>query len=185
MISSRFRGPLGVQIIGGARAWIASGPRHGGGFRASLRLFVKSERGPQACKHVRHQSHLDPRHRLVHAARSPWVSGLQPRQLHLIDEPGLSVYAVVAYGRRHRTLDGQAVGQFFPTILATGSLIPLECYEIFERPRPLRVAILLVNIVIVIYLIANRDKLTWVHLRHGSKVGVQAHETGDDSSQRR
>jgi uncharacterized membrane protein (DUF2068 family) len=41
------------------------------------------------------------------------------------------------------------------TVVATASLVPLEVYEIFRHPRPLRVALLVVNLAIVWYLAAR------------------------------
>ena len=41
------------------------------------------------------------------------------------------------------------------TVIATGSLVPLEIYEIVRHPRPLRVAVLVVNVAIVWYLAAR------------------------------
>ena len=41
----------------------------------------------------------------------------------------------------------------YMTIISTGSLLPIEVYEIFVRPSWARVLILLVNIAIVVYLI--------------------------------
>ena len=38
------------------------------------------------------------------------------------------------------------------TVIATGSLVPLEMYEVVRHPRPLRVAVLVVNLAIVWYL---------------------------------
>jgi len=43
------------------------------------------------------------------------------------------------------------------TIGATGSLIPLELYEIVRAPRPLRMVILLVNIAVVGYLWQRKE----------------------------
>ena len=39
------------------------------------------------------------------------------------------------------------------TIIATGSLIPFEIYEIFNRPSPIKFATFVVNVFVVIYLI--------------------------------
>lgn len=39
------------------------------------------------------------------------------------------------------------------TVIATGSLIPLELYEVFHRPSLIRIGVLLINIAIVVYLI--------------------------------
>jgi uncharacterized membrane protein (DUF2068 family) len=43
------------------------------------------------------------------------------------------------------------------TIGATGSLIPLEIYEIVREPRPLRILILVLNIGVVIYLFRRKE----------------------------
>jgi uncharacterized membrane protein (DUF2068 family) len=43
------------------------------------------------------------------------------------------------------------------TIGATGSLIPIEVYEIIRQPGPLRVVILALNIVVVGYLYRRRE----------------------------
>jgi uncharacterized membrane protein (DUF2068 family) len=43
------------------------------------------------------------------------------------------------------------------TIGATGSLIPIEVYEIVREPRPLRVIILLINIAVVVYLFKRKE----------------------------
>lgn len=41
------------------------------------------------------------------------------------------------------------------TVIVTGSLIPLEIYELLKRVRMLKIVILIVNVAIVIYLIAR------------------------------
>ena len=41
------------------------------------------------------------------------------------------------------------------TVVATGSLIPLELYEIIRRPTALRVAALVANILVVVYLVVR------------------------------
>jgi uncharacterized membrane protein (DUF2068 family) len=43
------------------------------------------------------------------------------------------------------------------TIGATSSLIPIEVYEIVREPRPLRIAILLLNTGVVIYLFKRKE----------------------------
>jgi uncharacterized membrane protein (DUF2068 family) len=43
------------------------------------------------------------------------------------------------------------------TIIATSSLIPIEVYEIVREPRLLRIAVLLANIAIVVYLYRRRE----------------------------
>jgi uncharacterized membrane protein (DUF2068 family) len=44
------------------------------------------------------------------------------------------------------------------TVIATASLVPLEVYEIVRHPRPLRVAVLVVNLAIVWYLAARLQR---------------------------
>lgn len=43
------------------------------------------------------------------------------------------------------------------TIVATSSLIPIEVYEIVLRPRPIRVVVLVVNVIVVAYLWRRHD----------------------------
>jgi len=43
------------------------------------------------------------------------------------------------------------------TIGATSSLLPIELYEIFREPRPLRILILLVNVAVVVYLYRRKE----------------------------
>jgi len=46
------------------------------------------------------------------------------------------------------------------TIVATAGLIPLEVYEIFHRPGPLKVLVLLINLAVVAYLIFEVRRLS-------------------------
>ncbi len=175
MILSRLRGPLGVQIIGVLKLVTATlGVAVGIGL---FRLF-KSDVA-SSLEHIIRNLHLDPENRFIHGAIS-WISGLQPRQLHLI-EAGTFFYVTLHTFEGIGLLAGKRWGAFL-TIVATGSLIPLECYEICERPRPLRIVVLVVNLGILIYLIANRNKLSRIHLRTRSKPGGLAHTTGDEVS---
>ncbi len=167
MILSRLRGPLGVQIIGVLKLVTAMlGLAVGFGLFRLFRSDV-AESLEQLIRHLR----LDPENRLVQRVIS-WISRLQPRQLHLI-EAGALFYATLHAFEGTGLLMGKRWGAFL-TIIATSSLIPLECYEIYERPRPLRIAVLVINVGIAIYLIANRDKLSRVHLRR------RHHDTGHD-----
>lgn len=43
------------------------------------------------------------------------------------------------------------------TIVATGSLIPLEVYEIAREPHPLRFLVLVANLAIVVYLVKRKE----------------------------
>jgi uncharacterized membrane protein (DUF2068 family) len=39
------------------------------------------------------------------------------------------------------------------TVIATGSLIPIESYEIYRHPSVIKVLVLLINIAVVVYLV--------------------------------
>jgi uncharacterized membrane protein (DUF2068 family) len=39
------------------------------------------------------------------------------------------------------------------TVIITSSLVPLEVYEIFRHPRPIKVLVLVINVAIVVYLV--------------------------------
>jgi uncharacterized membrane protein (DUF2068 family) len=158
LIANRFRGSLGVQIIGVLKLTTAAlGLAVGFGL---FRLF-KSDVAASLEQIIR-RLRLDPENRLIHGAIS-WISGLQPKQLHLI-EVGTFFYATLHTIEGIGLLAGKRWGAYL-TILATSSLIPLECYEIYQRPRPLRFTVLAINLAIVIYLLANRDKLTRIDRR--------------------
>jgi uncharacterized membrane protein (DUF2068 family) len=43
------------------------------------------------------------------------------------------------------------------TVIATGSLVPIEIYEILREPHLVRVLILIANVAIVVYLARRRD----------------------------
>lgn len=43
------------------------------------------------------------------------------------------------------------------TIIATGSLIPIEVYEIWRAPHPTRVIVLIVNVGVIVYLWRRTD----------------------------
>jgi len=164
LISTPLGGSLGIRIIGVLKLVTASlGVAVGFGM---FRLF-KSDVS-QTLEHIIRHIHLDPENLLVHRLIS-WISGLQPRQLHLI-EAGTFFYASLHTIEGIGLLRGMRWGAWL-TIIATSSLIPLECYEIYERPRPLRIAVLVVNLGIAIYLIVNRNKLTRVHLRARKDAG--------------
>jgi uncharacterized membrane protein (DUF2068 family) len=103
---------------------------------------------------------LDPENRLVH-----WLinrlAGIDRKQLHLL-EVGTIAYAILHVVEGIGILRGKRWGGVL-IILATSSLIPVECYELYQRLSIPRVVALAVNAGIVIYLIVNRDRLLRGH----------------------
>jgi uncharacterized membrane protein (DUF2068 family) len=112
--------------------------------RASLELLIRFVR-------------LDPDNALVHAVIER-LAGIDHRRLLWI-EAGTIGYAILHTIEGIGILRGKKWGGLL-IILATGSLIPLECYEIVRRPGLVRIAALVLNLGIVVYLIVNRRKLT-------------------------
>ena len=54
----------------------------------------------------------------------------------------------------------------FLTVISTAGLIPLELYELFHLPTPIRAILLLVNLAVVAYLIFEIRRLS--HAKHAS-----------------
>ena len=86
------------------------------------------------------------------------LAGIDRKQLTWI-EAGTIGYAILHTIEGIGILRGKRWGGLL-IILATSSLIPVECYEILRRPSLVRITALLLNLGIVVYLIVNRRKLT-------------------------
>ena len=99
---------------------------------------------------------LDPENAFIHAVIAR-LAGLDPVQ-QLWIEAGTFAYAVLHVVEGVGILKGKRWGGVL-IIMATCSLIPIECYEIVRRRSPLRVIALAVNLAIVVYLIAQRGRL--------------------------
>jgi uncharacterized membrane protein (DUF2068 family) len=112
--------------------------------RTNLELFIRFVR-------------LDPDNELIHTLIQQ-LSSLDHKRLLLI-EAGTVSYAILHTIEGIGILRGKRWGGFL-IIVATSSLIPLECYEILRRRSLARIAALILNVGIVIYLIVNRRKLT-------------------------
>jgi uncharacterized membrane protein (DUF2068 family) len=112
--------------------------------RASLELLLRFLR-------------LDPDNAIVHAVVER-LAGLDRRRLLWI-EAGTIGYAILHVIEGIGILRGKRWGGLL-IILATSSLIPLECYEILRRRSLVRITALVLNLGIVVYLVVNRRKLT-------------------------
>jgi uncharacterized membrane protein (DUF2068 family) len=93
---------------------------------------------------------LDPDNHVIHTAIS-WVTGIDRKHLRLI-EAGTFFYAAL------HTVEG--LGLIFRqrwagylTVIATSSLLPVEAYEIWKGAHPAKIAVLVFNLAIVIYLV--------------------------------
>ncbi len=98
---------------------------------------------------------VDPNNHYIHKAISK-VSNVSPRQLREFSV-GSFVYAVVYAIEGYGLLRRKRWGEYF-TVISTGLLIPLEIYEIFKRPTPMRFGVFALNVAILIYLIVQIRK---------------------------
>jgi uncharacterized membrane protein (DUF2068 family) len=106
--------------------------------------------------------HLDPENRLVHAAAEK-VAGIDQARLRALGAGSFfyalleSVEGVGLIRRRHWAE--------YLTVIATGSLLPLEVIELSHKISVIRVGVFLANIAILVYLL--------VMLRRGRKVDAR------------
>ena len=103
---------------------------------------------------------LDPENAFIHSLISGLVS-LDPKHVVWI-ELGTVIYAILHTIEGIGILRGRRWGGVL-IILATSSLIPVECYEIVRRRSFVRIIALTLNLAIVAYLIVQRGSL------HGKK----------------
>ncbi len=96
--------------------------------------------------------HLDPENRLIQPIITQ-VSGLDRKRLEAIGA-GTLFYAVLhAIEGTGLLLRRNWAG--YLTVVITGSLLPVEVYELMRKPTAVRVAVLLTNLGIVIYLVVK------------------------------
>jgi uncharacterized membrane protein (DUF2068 family) len=105
-----------------------------------------------ALEHYVSRLHLDPENRLVHETLEH-VAGLNRRQIRAL---GLGTFFYAALHLVEGTgLLFRRLWAGYLTVIASGSLLPLEIFEIARKATALRIAVLVVNAVIVIYLVAK------------------------------
>jgi uncharacterized membrane protein (DUF2068 family) len=93
---------------------------------------------------------LDPDNRYIHMAIN-WVSGLDHKHLRAI-QAGTFVYAFL------HLLEGTGLllrkrWAGILTVIISGSFVPLEAYEVVEKYNHIKLAVLIVNAGIVVYLV--------------------------------
>jgi uncharacterized membrane protein (DUF2068 family) len=101
-------------------------------------------------KHWVHAVRIDPENKYIHAGISK-VTGLNERTLRDIS------FGTFAYGTLF-LIEGTGLllrkrWAEYLTVISTTGLLPLEVYELFHRPRPAKVIVLVANVLIVIYLV--------------------------------
>lgn len=114
--------------------------------------------------HLSNEGHLA--HRIVET-----VTKLNPANIKVFFALSL-VYAAVRFIEAYGLWRLRAWAEWFGII--SGSIyVPIEVYEIFQKPTIFRVLILLVNIAIVIYLYSFRKEQKHVHKIHESRMAAE------------
>lgn len=171
MINSSRPRHVGLRIIGvlklfsGATALLVGF----GVFR-----FLAHDPGPHAERVIIHLG-LDPNNHIIHGLIS-WLTGIDRSQLRAL-EVGTFFYATLHTVEGTGLILGYHWAEYL-VIVATGSLIPFELYEIARRLSPIRIGILVVNVAIVIYLVRTlrkdrQERLRAASVDHG-RAGVEA-----------
>ena len=139
---------LGLRVVGAMK--LASGLVLGA---AGLGLFrLMDQDGGEALGHLVARLHLDPDDRLVHGALAR-LAGLDREHLEAIGV-GTLFYALLHLVEGTGLVLRRRWAEYL-TVVATGSLLPLEFYEVARKFRVLRVGVLAINLAIVAYVIAR------------------------------
>ena len=116
--------------------------------------FLAHDPGPKLERVVTHLG-LDPQNQAIHALISK-LTGIDRTHLRTI-EAGTFFYAILHLIEGIGLLLEQTWAGYL-VVVATSTLIPFEVYEIARKPTPLRFALFLLNIGIVVYLIVTIRK---------------------------
>jgi uncharacterized membrane protein (DUF2068 family) len=116
--------------------------------------FLSHDPGPKLERVVIHLG-LDPQNHIIQTVIST-LTGMDPAHLRAI-EAGTFFYALL------HTIEGiglllERTWAGYLVVIATGSLVPFEIYEIAKKPTILRFSLFFLNVAIVIYLIITLRK---------------------------
>jgi uncharacterized membrane protein (DUF2068 family) len=116
--------------------------------------FLAHDPGPKLERAFTHLG-LDPRNQIIHDVITK-LTGMDPTHLRAI-EAGTFCYAILHLIEGIGLILEHAWAGYL-VVIATSTLIPLEIYEIARKPTPLRFALFLLNVAIVVYLIVTLRK---------------------------
>jgi uncharacterized membrane protein (DUF2068 family) len=129
-----------LKLISGATALLVG---------VGILHFLGHDPGPHAERIITHLG-LDPNNHIIHEAISR-ITGIDRAHLRAL-EIGTFFYAGLHTVEGIGLILGYHWAEYL-VIVATGSLIPFEIYEIARKPTLVRVTLFVVNVAIVIYLI--------------------------------
>jgi uncharacterized membrane protein (DUF2068 family) len=123
--------------------------------------FLGHDPGPKAERIIIHLG-LDPNNHIIHGVIS-WITGIDRTHLRAL-EVGTFFYAALHTVEGIGLILGYHWAEYL-VIVATGSLIPFEIYEITRKLSLVRVAIFVVNVAILIYLVVilRKDRRQRLH----------------------
>ena len=137
-------GPVGLRVIGGFKVvcailFVVAG--------VGVLKLVNRDVG-DTLHHAVAVLRLDPENRYIDEAvsKASGISAGKLQALGLITFGYAALYLVEGVGL---ILQRRWAG--YLTVIATASLVPLEGYEIYRKPTPLKVAVLVVNLAMVAY----------------------------------
>jgi uncharacterized membrane protein (DUF2068 family) len=116
--------------------------------------FLAHDPGPRLERISGHLG-LDPQNHVIHAVISS-LTGIDRTHLRAI-AAGTFFYALLHIVEGIGLLLERPWAGYL-VVIATGSLVPFEIYEIGARPTLLKIALFLLNLVIVIYLVITLKK---------------------------
>lgn len=140
------RGPVGFRVIGAFKLLGALLL-----FGAGIGVFRLLGRDVgEALEDLAATCRIDPNNHYIHGAIS-WASGIDRSRLKIIGV-GTFFYATLYAAEGIGLVLGTTWGGYL-TAIATGSLIPLEIWEVLEKPDGKRVAVLVINVAILGYVV--------------------------------
>jgi len=104
----------------------------------------------QSLEHIAFRLHLDPENRLVRGVVTG-LGGLDRTHLRMI-EVGALFYAALHMAEGTGLILGKRWAEYL-TVVATGSLLPLEVWEVVQKVTAIRAAVLLINVAVLVYVI--------------------------------
>jgi uncharacterized membrane protein (DUF2068 family) len=140
------QGPLGFRIIGGFKI-LSSLALFGAGI--GVFRLMRSDVA-ETLEDLAQTWRLDPNSRYIDSVIS-WASNIDRKQLKAIGF-GTFFYALLhAVEGVGLVLERRWAG--YLTVIATGSLIPFEIWEVYKKVSPIRLSVLSINVAILVYLI--------------------------------
>ncbi len=139
--------------------------------------FLAHDPGPHAERILTHFG-LDPNNHFIHAVISS-ITGIDHAKLRAL-EVGTFFYAPLHTIEGTGLILGYHWAEYL-VVVATGSLVPFELYELVQKLTFIRGGIFVANIAIVIYLIAvlRRDRRSRLAAEHPGREGSDVAPMGN------